>query len=107
MKPEAVIANVGRGEVIQEAALYEALVSRRIRGAIIDVWYNYPGASDPNPWPSRFPIQKLDNIIMSPHNSAWTLAMSNRRWEFVAANLRRLSSGATLENVCFLGERLD
>ena len=107
MKPDAVIANVGRGEVIEEAALYEALASRRIRGAIIDVWYNYPGASDPNPWPSRFPIQKLDNIIMSPHNSAWTLAMSNRRWEFVAANLRRLSSGATLENVCFLGERLD
>ena len=107
MKPQAVIANVGRGEVIHEAALYEALASRRIRGAIIDVWYNYPSISNPNPWPSRFPIEKLDNVIMSPHNSAWTLAMSNRRWEFVAANLTRLADDEPLENICFIGERVD
>src|SRR3546814_732910 len=60
MKPDAVIANVGRGEVIDEAALYAALAGWRIRGGIIDVWYSYPSKDDPNPWPSRFPFPKLD-----------------------------------------------
>jgi phosphoglycerate dehydrogenase-like enzyme len=105
MKPGAVIANVGRGEVIDEAALYSALSSRRIRGAIVDVWYTYPSDDAPNPWPSKFPFQKLDNIIMSPHNSAWTAAMSDRRWTFVGNNLDRLARGESLHNVCFLGER--
>ena len=107
MKSDAIIANVGRGEVIDEKALYEALSSRRIRGGIIDVWYKYPGKKNPNPWPSKFPFHKLDNIIMSPHNSAWTQAMSHRRWDFVAANLDRLSKGLELKNFCFDGERVD
>ena len=107
MKSDAIIANVGRGEVIDEKALYEALSSRRIRGGIIDVWYKYPGSKSPNPWPSKFPFHKLDNIIMSPHNSAWTQAMSHRRWDFVAANLDRLSKGLELKNFCFKGERVD
>ncbi len=105
MKRDAVIANVGRGEVIEEAALYGALASKQIRGGIIDVWYVYPTDDDPNPWPSKFPFQKLDNIIMSPHNSAWTAAMSDRRWTFVGDNLDRLVRGEPLRNICFEGER--
>ena len=107
MKPDAIIGNVGRGEVIDDAALYAALVSRRIRGGIIDVWYVYPSETEPNPWPSRFPFQKLDNIIMSPHNSAWTASMSDRRWSFVGSNLDRLARGEELRNFCFRGERPD
>lgn len=107
MKGDAVIVNVGRGEVIDEAALYAALAARRIRGAVIDVWYRYPSRADPNPRPSRFPLHRLDNIIMSPHNSAWTVAMSERRWRFVAANLDRLSRGERLKNICFRGTRSD
>ena len=103
MKDDAVICNVGRGEVIDETALYEALVSRRIRGGIIDVWYDYPSKTTPNPWPSKFPFQKLDNVIMSPHNSAWTEPMGQRRWSFVAANLDRFARGEALENICFEG----
>ncbi len=45
MKPGAVIINVGRGPIIDEAALHAALAERRIRGATIDVWYKYPPAS--------------------------------------------------------------
>lgn len=105
MKPDAVVANVGRGEVIDETALYEALASKRIRGGIIDVWYTYPSDGDPNPWPSRFAFQKLDNVIMSPHNSAWTEAMVDRRWNFVATNLDRFAKGEELLNVCFVGTK--
>lgn len=104
MKPDAVIANVGRGEVIDEAALYAALAGNRIRGGIIDVWYTYPSKTDPNPWPSRFPFQKLENVILSPHNSAWTQEMSTRRWTFVARQLDRFARGEELLNVCFGGE---
>lgn len=107
MKPDAVICNVGRGPVIDEAALYEALSTKRIRGGIIDVWYVYPSKKDPNPWPSKFPFQKLDNIIMSPHNSAWSNEMAERRWAFVAANLDRFARGEALQNVCFEGTRQD
>jgi len=103
MKPDAVICNVGRGEVVDEAALYTALASNRIRGGIIDVWYIYPSKDDPNPWPSRFAFQKLDNVILSPHNSAWTQEMADRRWSFVAAQLDRFARGEPLENVCFEG----
>ena len=105
MKPDAVICNVGRGAVVDEAALYEALSTQRIRGGIIDVWYTYPSKKDPNPWPSKFPFQKLDNIIMSPHNSAWSDEMANRRWAFVAANLDRFARGEELQNFCFEGTR--
>jgi phosphoglycerate dehydrogenase-like enzyme len=104
MKADAVICNVGRGEVIDEAALYEALSSKRIRGGIIDVWYVYPSKEDPNPWPSKFPFQKLDNVILSPHNSAWTEPMTTRRWLFVAKQLDRFVAGEPLENICFEGE---
>ena len=107
MKPEAVVANVGRAETIDEAALYAALAGRRIGGAIIDVWYRYPTAAEPNPWPSRFPFHRLDNVIMSPHASAWTAAMTDRRWSFVAANLDRLARGEPLLDIRFEGTRRD
>ena len=107
MKEDSVIINVGRGEVIDEAALFEALSSRRIRGAAIDVWYVYPSPTWPNPWPSRFPFHKLDTMIMSPHSSAWTAEMSDRRWAFVAGNLDRFARDEALINICFSGERLD
>ena len=104
MKPDAIICNVARGEVIDEAALYAALAGNRIRGGILDVWYTYQSKADPNPWPSKFPFQKLQNVILSPHNSAWTEEMTTRRWTFVARQLDRFARGEALENVCFEGE---
>ncbi|MHA1305057.1 MAG: NAD(P)-dependent oxidoreductase, partial [Candidatus Heimdallarchaeaceae archaeon] len=75
MKPTAIIVNVGRGLTINEEALFTALKERKIKGAAIDVWYNYPKRrgenQDPIPcYPSSFPFQELDNVIMSAHR-AW------------------------------------
>jgi len=103
MKPGGVIINVGRGQVVDEGALYTALADSRIGGAVIDVWYDYPDAADPNPPPSKYPFHELDNIIMTPHFSAYTDAMRERRWTTIAANIDRLARGETLENVCFEG----
>ncbi|MBT5107671.1 MAG: phosphoglycerate dehydrogenase [Rhodospirillaceae bacterium] len=103
MKPDGVIINVGRGMVIHEESLYQALSERRIGGAIIDVWYGYPTLENLDNPPSKFPFQDLDNIIMTPHNSATTDAMRDRRFDFVARNVDHLARGESLENICFEG----
>ena len=101
MKPTGVLINVGRGKVIEEQALFDALSENRIGGAVIDVWYQYPTPDDPDPTPSKYPFQELDNIIMTPHLSARTEAMRNRRWRFVVENLQRYANGEALQNICY------
>lgn len=103
MKSDAVLVNVGRGPTVDEEALYHACRDRRIGGAIIDTWYSYPAqsgsAESPVHPPSRFPFHELDNIIMTPHASAWTTALAERRCRVIAANLDRLARGERLVNI--------
>ena len=103
MKPDGILINVGRGPVIDEEALYRSLAEKRIGGAIIDVWYTYPTPEEPDRPPSKFPFQELDNVIMTPHNSARSGAARLRRWGAVARNLDHLAKGEALENICFRG----
>ena len=97
MKPGAFIVNVGRGPVINEEALYEALRTRRIAGAGLDVWYQYP-APGQDRLPSRLPFQELDNVIMTPHKP--TTETMAYRWKEIAANIARLQRGEPL--VCIV-----
>ncbi len=99
MQPTAVIINVARGALIDEEALYVACRDRKIGGAIIDTWYHYPSRPDERCPPSRFPFEKLDNIIMTPHASAWTDRLAPRRNRVIAQNLDRLSRDEPLVNV--------
>lgn len=99
MRPDAVLLNVGRGPVIDEQALYEALKNRRIGGAVIDTWYQYPTATQPECAPSRFDFAALDNVLMTPHMSGWTAGTVRRRQETLADNIARLSRGEPLLNV--------
>ncbi len=99
MKPGGVIINVARGKIIDEDALYEALAARRIGGAVIDTWYNYGGDA----WPCNRPFQDLDNVIVTPHRSATTEEMHDRRWRFVAAQCVRIERGEAPENIVFVG----
>ena len=66
---EAVLVNVSRGEVVDEAALYEALASGRLLGAGLDVWWRYPSnyAEACRLPPSARPFGDLDSVVMSPH----------------------------------------
>jgi phosphoglycerate dehydrogenase-like enzyme len=98
MKPSALIINVARGPVIAEEPLYRALESKRIAGAVIDTWYDYPTPSNPDPRPSRFPFHELPNVIMTPHTSAWTTGLLERRWGQIASNLDRFARGEPLIN---------
>jgi len=99
MKPSAVLLNVGRGEVAEEDALYEALRDRKIAGAVLDVWYVYPSRENWEPLPSRRPFHELPNVIMSPHASGCTDKLLDRRWLVMTENLQRLASGQELRNV--------
>jgi phosphoglycerate dehydrogenase-like enzyme len=99
MKPTAVLINVSRGVIVDEAALYEALRDRVIRGAVIDTWYRYPTPEDPAPRPSRFPFHELPNILMTPHSSAWTKEMIERRWSSITDNVDRFFTGRPLHDV--------
>lgn len=100
MKPEAVLVNVARGQVINEAAFFDALRSNDIGGAIIDVWYNYPSsAEDHLAKPSNYDFTSLPNVYMTPHISGWTEGTVERRWNTIAENLTRLSKGQPLLNI--------
>lgn len=96
MNPSGFLLNVARGGIVNEEALYRALSERRIAGAAIDVWYQYPTSPDKPCFPSRFPIHELPNVLLSPHCSSWTRHMLQARVRDVAENIRRLSKGEPL-----------
>lgn len=99
MRPDALILNVGRGPVIEEQALFDALSAKRIGGAIIDTWYQYPTAAQAECAPSRLDFAGLPNVLMTPHMSGWTRGTVQRRQQTMADNLARLAEGRPLLNV--------
>jgi phosphoglycerate dehydrogenase-like enzyme len=69
----AIIVNIGRGKVVDQYALYNALKSGHLHGAGQDVWYYYPTdeASRTHTLPADVPFHELDNIVMSPHRGGF------------------------------------
>ncbi len=99
MRSDAILVNVGRGAVVDEAALFDSLKEQRIGGAIIDTWYQYPSAETVNCAPSQFDFASLQNVLMTPHMSGWTQGTVQRRQQTIADNINRLSYGQPLLNV--------
>ncbi|WP_218929621.1 2-hydroxyacid dehydrogenase [Streptomyces sp. Rer75] len=98
MRPSAVLVHVGRGPVVDEDALYEALTSHTIGAAALDVWYRYPTSGHTGA-PSRHPFETLDNVLMTPHSSGLTRQTFIRRAADITANIGRLAGGEPLHNV--------
>ncbi|MCV7278325.1 hydroxyacid dehydrogenase [Mycolicibacterium flavescens] len=94
---DGVLINVGRGPLVQERGLYDALSGKVIRAAAIDVWYRYP--SDGPCAPSELPFAELPNVLMTPHSSGVTRDTFEGRADDIAANIGRLSRGEALTNV--------
>lgn len=95
MKPTAFLINVGRGEIVDEIALYQALATKQIAGAALDVWYRYPATPEPM-LPSAQPFHELDNVLMTPHASGWTEEMMRARADVIAENVERVMRGDAL-----------
>ena len=98
MKSSAYLINVGRADIVDEDALYDALVRRSIAGAALDVWYRYPREPGPAD-PATRPFHELPNVLMTPHISGWTDGMLDARAKLIAENIRRVASGETPLNL--------
>lgn len=96
--PDGVLINVGRGPLVVEDALYEALSARSIAGAAIDVWYRYPDSGG-HAAPSAKPFEKLPNVLMTPHSSGVTENTFAGRVDDIAANIGRLHRREPLQNL--------
>ncbi|MFB1295778.1 2-hydroxyacid dehydrogenase [Mycobacterium sp. pW049] len=96
--PSGVLINVGRGPLVQERALFDALAGDVIKGAAIDVWYRYP-VDGIGCTPSDLPFDKLPNILMTPHSSGVTRDTFAGRAGDVADNIGRLVRGEPLRNL--------
>jgi len=92
MKPTAVLVNVARAEIVDEAALYRALRERRLAAAALDVWYRYPKSSE-STLPAMQPFHELPNVLMTPHVSGWTEGMLEARATLIAENIQRTARG--------------
>ncbi len=96
---QSLLVNVARAEVVDEQALYEALRDKRLGRAVLDVWYQYPKKGQTPVNPSRWPLHELPNVRATPHISAITPALLDRRYRFMARNIARLQQGQPLLNV--------
>ncbi|HLI98333.1 MAG TPA: hydroxyacid dehydrogenase [Bradyrhizobium sp.] len=86
MKPQAYLINTARGGIIDEAALYDALMSDRLAGAGLDVF-----AQEPPPVPH--PLFELPNVIIAPHVAGVTCEAVDRMSEQTARNLLSVLDG--------------
>jgi phosphoglycerate dehydrogenase-like enzyme len=103
MKPTALLVNIARAEIVDEAALYEALGQGAIGGAVLDAWYRYPASPEDDAPPSCFPFGGLANVRMTPHSAAWTDGVWARRCAVLGRNIDRLRRGEPLLNVVRAG----
>ena len=105
MPPRGVLVNVGRGAVVAEEALYQALKNGRLHAAGLDVWYQYPADQDARTStpPSSYPFHELPNVVMSPHRASLTDRTEALRMEALAVLLNTAVSGQPMPNRLELG----
>lgn len=92
MKSSAYLVNVGRGEIIDDAALIDALRNGAIAGAGLDVFVE-------EPLPADHPYWTLDNVILTPHVSGYLPDFFTRAFDIFLRNLQRFLDGRPLANV--------
>ena len=92
MQTTAVVINLGRGPVIDQAALIHALRSNQIRGAGLDVFEH-------EPIPAGDPIWSLHNVLVSPHTADHTRTWLDQAMRFFVEQYERFSKGEKLKNL--------
>jgi phosphoglycerate dehydrogenase-like enzyme len=90
MRPSAWLINTSRGPIVDEAALIDALMQRRIAGAALDVY-------DQEPLPADHPLRRLDNTVLSPHLGYVTLETYRVFYEGTVAAVRAWLAGAPVK----------
>ena len=100
MIPGGVLVNVGRGRVVDQAALYQALTDGTLSAAGLDVWYNYPASPEERATtsPADYPFHQLDNVVMSPHRGGGSRDTERLRMQHLADLLNALQDGDPTSN---------
>ncbi|MEW1932075.1 2-hydroxyacid dehydrogenase [Rhodococcus sp. NPDC079359] len=88
---DGILVNVGRGPLVQEQPLFDALSRDEIAAAAIDVWYRYPGPDGVGE-PSSLPFRELGNVLMTPHSSGVTHHTFVGRVADIASNIDALAA---------------
>jgi phosphoglycerate dehydrogenase-like enzyme len=92
MKRGAILVNISRGPIVEEAALIEALRSGHLAGAGLDVF-------DREPLPADHPFRSLDNVVVTPHVGYVTEHMFRTAWQRMAEDVAAYLSGAPIRVV--------
>jgi len=86
MKPTALLVNVARGRIVDEAALIDALKAKRLRAAALDVTRD-------EPLPASSPLWTMPNVLITPHTAGETQAYEDNVIDILVDNLGRLERG--------------
>ena len=92
MRPDSVLLNLSRGGIVDEDALAEALGSKRIRGAALDVFRE-------EPLPADSPLWTLDNVLITPHAGAISPRFWERETDLMVRNIGHYLAGGRMDNV--------
>lgn len=92
MKKSAIIINIGRGGLINEKELIEALGKKIIRGAGLDV-------TEEEPLPQESPLWEMENVIITPHHSGWSEKYMDRAIDLFCINLKAYLANKPLPNL--------
>ena len=90
----ACIINIARGEVIDEAAMIDALTSGHLAGAYLDVF-------EQEPLPATSPLWDMPNVIVTPHNSSSSAGNERRVFDCLLHHLQQWKNNAPLTNEVF------
>lgn len=104
MRPDAVLVNLARGEIVQEAALFAHLQAHPDFFACIDAWWVEPVRH--GSFRTDHPFLSLPNVVGSPHNSASVPGMTAAALRRAVVNIRRVLDGEAPHYVVGPGERM-
>lgn len=90
MKEDAVFLNMGRGTTVDEKEMIEALNNNEIRHAVLDVF-------EVEPLPEDSPLWDMENVTLTPHNSAITAGYMPRALDIFENNLKQFLNGENLK----------
>ena len=100
MSKGSILINIGRGPIVNQYALYEALKTGHLRAAGSDVWYNYPDSKEArrNTPPADVPFGDLDNFVLSPHRGGMVDSVEEQRLQALANLLNAAGRGEPIPN---------
>ena len=92
MKPGSILVNIGRGKVVDLAALARHIKSGHIGGAALDVY-------EEEPLPTEHPLWAMEQVLLTPHVAGVSPVVQGRREDVIVENTRRFIRDEPLVNI--------